>query len=91
MGGALPYAGEQGGMASGAPMGGNGPDSGEFARSMLDLINEWRQVEQDDEDLLLIEKISTMVQQLLARNQKESMDAMQGKLSPRLMSQAYGG
>jgi hypothetical protein len=79
MGGQLPYAGEEGGQ-----------DSGDFARSMLDLINEWRQVEADEEDLLMIEQVSTLVQKLLARNQKESLDAMSGKLSPRLMAQAYG-
>lgn len=80
MGGALPYAGDAGGQ-----------DSGAFAKSMLELIDEWRQVETDDEDLLMIEQISTMVQKLLARNSKEAMDAMQGKLSPRIMAQAYGG
>lgn len=78
-GAALPYAGEEGGQSS-----------EDFARSMLELINEWRQVETDEEDLLQIEQLSTLVQKLLARNQKESLDAMQGKLSPRMMSQAYG-
>lgn len=80
MGGALPYAGEEGGQSS-----------EDFARSMLELINEWRQVESDEQDLLEIEKISTMLQNLLARNAKEAMDAMGGKLSPRLMASAYQG
>lgn len=81
------------GAGQGAAPAGDGaaPDSEEFARSVLDLINEWRMVEQDDEDLLMIEQISSLVQKLLARNAKEARDAMGGKLSPRLMSQAYGG
>ena len=89
LGGQAPAA-SMGGQAPSAPMGGDGPDSGEFAKSMLELIDEWRQVETDEEDLLMIEQISTMVQKLLARNSKEAMDAMQGKLSPRMLAQSYG-
>ena len=73
------------------PAEGGGGSSEDFARSMLDLINEWRQVEADEEDLLMLEQVSTLVQKLLTRNSKEAMDAMQGKLSPRMMAQAYGG
>jgi hypothetical protein len=78
-------------MGEEMPYASDGGDSEDFARSMLELINEWRQVESDEEDLLMIEQVSTLVQKLLARNQKESLEAMQGKLSPRMMSQAYGG
>lgn len=95
VGSADPMAALMGGAGAGAAadpmaMAGGGQDSGEFAREMLSLIDEWRQVETDDEDLLMIEQISTMVQKLLARNSKEAMDAMQGKLSPRMLAQAYG-
>jgi len=85
---AIMAAMQGGGAPEGA--GGSQPESADFARSMLELINEWRQVETDEEDLLAIEKISTLVQMLLTRNAKEGMDAMQGKLSPRLLGQAYG-
>src|SRR3989304_967675 len=78
-GGASALAADQGG---GPPEGAGGaqPESADFAKSMLELINEWRQVETDEEDLLAIEKISTLVQMLLTRNAKAGMDAMQGKL-----------
>lgn len=83
------------GMGMDPAMGGAPPppesgDPEEFARSILDLLNEWRNAEQDEEDLLLIEKISTDVQKLLARNAKEVDQMMSGKLAPKLLAQAYG-
>ena len=79
----------------GAAMGGMPPQGGgeqpsEMYVALRDLLNEIRMNEQDEQDLLDLEKIGTIVQGLLARNQKEAQDAMQGKLSPRMLSQAYG-
>jgi hypothetical protein len=44
-----------------------------------------------EQDKLIIEKVTTLLQQLKAGREKESEAALGGKLSPRLMSKAYGG
>ena len=103
---ALPYPGEQGGglpselaallgggEAPGQPLAGNEAapqDAAGYVQSILDMVNEWRQAEQDPEDLLVLEKISTLLQQISTSRAKEAQDAMQGKLSPRILAQAYG-
>ena len=73
-------------------MGAPAPENpSEMYSALRDLLNEIRQIEQDEEDLMALEKIGTLVQGLLARNAKEATDAMAGKLSPRMLAQAYGG
>lgn len=65
----------------GALLGGAGgpqaPDRGggspeELLGQILDLCDQYRGVEKDHEDLLAIEKVSTLVQQLLAAQQKNT-------------------
>lgn len=51
-------------------------------REMLEMASAYQDVEQDDEDLLMIEKVRTMLQQLLAKQQKEN-DAALG-VSPQM-------
>ena len=65
------------------PSGGGSPS--EVLRQILQLCDQYRQVEQDDIDLLEIEKISTQVQNLLANQAKEQDDLLQGKASPRAL------
>lgn len=62
-----------------------GGDPADVLRQMLGLVDQYRQVEQDDEDLLQIEKISTQIQQLLANQQKDLDGLLQGKASPKVM------
>lgn len=64
-----------------------GGDAGpaDVLRQILQLCDRYRQVEQDDVDLLEIEKISTQVQALLAAQAREQDDLLQGKASPRAL------
>jgi hypothetical protein len=64
-------------------------DPSELLREMLSLASAYRDSEEDDEDLLVIEKVGTLIQQLLANQQKESDGMLQGKSSPRAMRRAY--
>lgn len=68
-----------------APAPADGPG---ILKQMLDLADEYRQQEEDEVDLLAIEKVRTLVQQLLANNQKMSDDLMQGKASPAALRKA---
>ena len=63
----------------------------EILTSALELFSQARQVADTENERLTIEKITTMIQQVLAQNEKEEQDALAGKLSPRIMSRAYGG
>lgn len=72
------------------PEGGLPYDAVGYVQAILEMLNEWRMNEQDPEDLMALEKISTLLQQVATQHHKESQDAMSGKLSPRMMSQAYG-
>jgi hypothetical protein len=66
-----------------------GDDPTNIIRDMLDLLNEYKASEEDEEDLLLVEKIGTQLQQLLANNQKELDGAMKGTISPKLLRKQY--
>ena len=63
----------------------------DILRDMLALAQQFRDGEEDDEDLLQIEKVTTLIQQLLANNQKEADGMMQGKMSPRGLRKALSG
>ena len=60
-------------------------------RQALDLVRQYAQQEQDDENTLRAEKISTLLAEILANEQKEIDQALQGKASPRVLRQAYAG
>lgn len=69
--------------------GGGGGDPSDLIREMLDILDEYKASEEDEEDLLLVEKIGTQLQQLLANNQKELDGAMKGTISPKLLRKQY--
>ena len=82
-------AGAGGGMMPEPP----GDDTGDvldIIRQALDLVRQYADQEQDEQNTLLAEKITTQLQTILANEEKEQMGALQGKASPRLLKQAYG-
>lgn len=84
LGGLLPYPEDEEEEAA--------PEQGvDILREMISLASAYAEVEQDDEDLLAIEKVRTLIQQLLARNQKESDQLLSGQMNPRALRKAVGG
>ena len=73
------------------PYADQGASLDEILRSALDLFQEARQAADSDQDMLVIENITTQIQKLLAQNEKEEQDALGGKLSTRILKRAYGG
>jgi len=57
---------------------------------MIDLSQQYLGTEQDQEDLLHMQKIATELQTLLAKDQKDAESMMQGKPTPRGMRKALG-
>jgi hypothetical protein len=57
---------------------------------MLDLASQYLDVEPDEEDKLQMQKITTLLQQLLAKDQQDTDNAMSGNTSPRTIRKAYG-
>lgn len=58
---------------------------------MIQDAQEYLSVETDEEDKLTMTRVLNLLQGYLAREQKESDQAMQGTASPRLLRRAYGG
>lgn len=79
------------GMPDMEDSGGGGANPLELYKAMKELLREAIDVEQDEEDILALEKIATLVQQLLANNQKMQDSAMQGQMDPKMMRKAYSG
>lgn len=65
-------------------------DVTDIIREALDLVRQYADQEQDEQNILLAEKISTQLQTILANEEKDQMGMLQGKASPRLLKQAYG-
>jgi hypothetical protein len=94
----LPGGGPMGPEPMGAPMGGPmGPEMGgqeaagdpvEMAHDILNSLEQIRQVEPDEEDLLLLEKARTIIQQYIAAQQKVQDAAMGGGDAARFMRKA---
>lgn len=64
----------------------------DYLRQALDLVREYAQEHQVDDELTLkAEKITTLIQEILAGSFKEKQDALGGKMSPRVLQQAYSG
>jgi len=61
---------------------GAAPDAADLLRQILDLADEYRQQEDSDQNLLLVEQLRTIAQKILANEEKQHDDALQGKLSP---------
>lgn len=62
----------------------------QILREMLDDTMEFQQVEPDDQDSLAMQKVSTMLQEILTKRQQESDQMMAGKSTPRAMRRAAG-
>jgi hypothetical protein len=86
------------GAGGGAP--GGGPQQGATTQqgdpvaivsNMLDLAQQYLQVEPDQDDKLAMQKVSTELQQLLAKDQADGDKAMSGDLGPRTLRKALGG
>jgi hypothetical protein len=91
LGGAAPPQGDPGMMPpeQGAPEGGE--STIDILNQMLDLAKLYMEVDEDEEDKMTMAKVLSILQGYLAAEQRESQDAMQGKLSPKLLAQSYGG
>ena len=86
----------QGGGDGAAPQsapsdGGEGSNAVDLIRQALELVRQYAQQEESEQGTLDAEKITTLLQQILANEEKELDDAMQGKASPRMLRSAYGG
>lgn len=89
-----PDPSQTGGPPPGPDGGGGDPsqqDPSNLIRDMLDLLDQYKSTEEDEADKLLVEKIGTQLQQLLANNQQTLDQAMQGKISPKLLRKQYAG
>ena len=64
-------------------------DSAEIVSGMLDQAKQYLDTEQDHEDLLSMQKISTLLQQLLTKDQQDADAAMSGNLKPRTLRKAF--
>lgn len=67
-------------------------DSGaSIVKQIISLVRQYAEQEEDEQNVLSAEKITTMLQQILANEQKEKDGMLQGKMSPAAMRKAYGG
>lgn len=96
LGGAQP---PQQGMPSQAPQGppqgppAEGPDAGDHSgllRDILDMVRQAAQQADDEQEALTLEKVSTMMQQILAQQEKQDQELMQGKMNPAALRRALG-
>lgn len=83
------------GLAGGPPDQGQDPSQGsgdplDILSQMLDLADQYRSAEPDEEDRLEMEKARTLLQNLLAKDQKEQDGMMQGKVTPRGVRKSMG-
>lgn len=91
----LGQMGQQGAPPQGAPQGPppEQPDQGSHEdeiRQILDMVRAAAQNADDEQETLTWEKVSTMVQQILAAQEKQDQDMMQGKMSPAALRRALG-
>jgi hypothetical protein len=69
------------------PQPGNPP---EIVQQMLDLAKQYLDVEPDHEDKLAMQKVTTQLQQLLAKDQADADGALSGNTNPRTLRKALG-
>jgi hypothetical protein len=74
-----------------APQAQGGGDGVALLKQAIDTIRQYQGGEKDEEDLLTAEKITTLIQQLLAKQQKELDGLLQGKADPAALRGALGG
>jgi hypothetical protein len=70
--------------------GGGEDDSVSILQQMLELADHYRQVQPDEEDKASMEQARTLLQSLLAKDQKEKDGLLQGKASPGALRRVLG-
>lgn len=83
------FAAMAGGGEAPPPEGG-GPIS-DLLRQILSLAGQYKDQEQSEQNILLIEQVTTQVQKILANEEKEADDLLQGKMSPSAVRSAVSG
>lgn len=61
----------------------------DLIKAALDGLDAYKRQEDDEENTLLAEQATSLLQKILANEQKMGSDALAGKMSPRLLSRAY--
>ncbi len=89
MGGMPPMGGAEPPMPEPAPEGGG--DTVDLIRQALELVRQYAAEEESEQNTMDAEKITSLLQGILAAEEKELEQAMQGKASPRILRSAYGG
>lgn len=74
-----------------SPQGGSEDDAVSILEQMLQLADQYRQVEPDQEDKATMEQARTLLQNLLAKDQKDKDGLLQGKASPGALRRVLGG
>lgn len=83
-------AGGPGGPAAGPPPPQGGTKPTDALAAALDALRNYIQREPDQQHKLLVEKCTTIIQQILAEEQGMQDSAMTGTADPRLMRKAAG-
>ena len=65
-------------------------DTAEIISQIIGLVRQYLDAEDDEIEKKEMTDILAKLQAARAREQKESQDALQGKMSPRLLTKAYG-
>lgn len=68
-----------------------GGDGASKIKEIISMVRAYAEQENDEENILTAEKITTMLQQILAAEQKDAEGMLQGKVSPKALRKAYGG
>ena len=68
-----------------------GGDPVSILQDMLQLADQYRGVEPDEEDKAQMEQARTILQKLLAKDQSEKDGLLQGKASPGALRRVLGG
>ncbi len=91
MGGTPPPGPPMGAAPPGPPPTDGGGDTTDLIRQALELVRQYAAEEESEQNTLDAEKITSLLQGILASEEKELEDAMTGKASPRILRSAYGG
>ena len=72
--------------------GADSADSGkEILKQIIALVSRYQDQEQSEQNLLGAEQVRTLVQKILANEEKSQDDLLQGKMSPAAIRGALGG
>jgi hypothetical protein len=77
--------------ADAAPSSGDMTEGDKLGRVLADLLSVSGTGDLSEANRLKAQKAMTLIQEIKASEEKEAHDALGGKVSPRLMSKAYGG